>query len=112
VKVTVTPRVEAGTDKGGEDLWLDFEATGDGPLVVELQPGDPSWDEDEDENPGVFSCCTDHYEFEWSGSLLELLKLAEKAGVNDSSNWAWCGPVTKQPQRHWTYSHFVAGNAD
>jgi hypothetical protein len=87
VKVYVTPRVVAGTDRGGEDLFLDFEAHHDGdtppvdePVEVLLcvrddwegltEVRDLTGDEpDEAYLPGVrvyYRSC--YYDFEWEGT--------------------------------------------
>ena len=118
MKVTVTPQVVSGTNKGGEDLFLDFEAIGEpsDTFTVEPTSGDPSWncdgEGDEDDPTNVWSCCTEHYEFKWSGTLADLHKLAVEAGVTDSAEWEWCGKVGGPPERRFRHEHFVAGNAD
>jgi hypothetical protein len=95
VKVRVTPRVVAGTDRGGEDLFLDLEAHHDGdtppvdePVEVLLRTAD-DWEgltevrepaefeelvlsgelPDEKFHSGVrvyYRSC--HYDFEWEGT--------------------------------------------
>lgn len=123
MKVTVTPRVVSGTDRGGEDLFLDFAADefDTGPLQVELGDGDPSWDfaddydEDEDGNPtpeSTVSCCTGHYEFEWKGTFAQLVALVRETGVTSEQNWRWTGPASSPPVKVFRHEHFVAGNAD
>ena len=116
MKVTVKPKVVGGVRRGGEDLLLVFEATGepDGEFVVELVAGNPSWclDDDDDEQTGVWCCTTDNYEFEWRGTQADLHKLAQEAGVTSVQNWEWYGSVSEQPKKRFLFEHFVAGNAD
>jgi len=115
MRVTVTPKVVGGTDKGGEDLYLVFTATGEvsDDFVVEPLPGDPDWDcDDEDDPEAVWSCCTGHCEFEWSGTLKDLAEVAQAAGATRADSWEWYGPANQQPQKRFRYEHFVAGNAD
>jgi hypothetical protein len=116
--VTVTPKVEAGTDRGGEDLFLVFETVGDynDTFTVETRPGDPSWDcngnGNEDDPYALWSCYTEHYEFSWEGTLLDLHALAVKVGVTNGNDWEWYGPVNEPPKRRFQFEHFVAGNAE
>lgn len=121
MRVTVAAKTVAGTDRGGEDLYLVFEATecdGTAP-VVDLVDGDPSWfrdeeDEEEDEESPLsrWECRTDHYEFEWRGSLQDLADLAVELGVQDPEKWEWSGPASGPPQKRFRVLHFVDGNAD
>ena len=113
MKVTVTPKVVGGTNRGGEDLFLVFEATADGcdALTVEPRPGDPDWDCDDELDPeAVWSVRTGHYEFEWSGTLEDLAEVARQLIATGS--WEWYGSTSQQPQKHFRCEHFVAGNAD
>ena len=115
MKVTVEPKTVCGTDRGGEDLFLVFTASGEPSdhFTVEPVDGDPSWHcEGDDDDPGVLWCRTGHYEFKWEGTLEDLHQLAEDAGVTCPDEWEWCGPVTSPPQRRWCYEHFVGGNAE
>lgn len=118
MKITVEPKTVAGTNGGGEDLFLVFRAVGEpsDEFVVEPVSGDPSWDiegdGDEDDPDNVWSCCTDHYEFEWRGTLRDLHKLASEVGVTDRSRWVWSGSVGGTPQAKFVSEHLVAGNAD
>ena len=75
--------------------------------------GNPSWYlDDDDEQTGVWSCCTDHYEFEWNGTLADLRKLALEAGVTSLEHWEWHGSASEAPKKLFLFEHFVAGNAD
>ena len=118
MKITVKPRVVSGTGKGGEDLFLDFEATGapSDTFTVDPVDGDPSWDcegdGDEDDPANVWSCRTDAYEFQWKGTLADLHKLAIEAGVADVAEWEWSGNADLDAVQRFQYQHFVAGNAD
>lgn len=123
MKVTVTPRVVSGTDRGGENLFLVFAAEGEisDTFTVELGEGVPDWevgenyDEDEDGNPtpeSELSCCTGHYEFEWKGTLKQLAQLAVEAGCQNEANWQWCGPVSGPPVKRFRHEHYVCGNAE
>ena len=122
MKVTVTPRVVGGRTRGGEDLFLDFEATGEPSDTFTVEPvpgdptGDPSWDcegeGDEDDPTNIWSCDSPNYEFKWSGTLADLHKLAAEAGVTDLSEWEWCGKVVNSPERRFRHTYYVDGNAD
>ena len=114
MKVTVTPKTVGGTNRGGEDLFLVFEATGEisDSFTVEPLPGDPDWDCDDELDPeAVWSVCTAHYEFEWSGTLKDLAKIVA-GDVTSPRAWEWCGSTSQQPQKRFRCEHFVAGNAD
>jgi len=84
--VFVTPEVEAGTNRGGEDLRVLYEAVVDGDQVptslddfrVELSTDEDGWSftgehvKNHDSgvcagptSEGVYHVRTDHYEFEW-----------------------------------------------
>lgn len=116
--VTVKPRVVAGTDKGGEDLFLDFECTEkDGEFEVVFEDGaECSWefevDEDDEEKVVSARCTSGYYEFEWEGTPEDALALALAAGVDKDSNWEWFGSVSEEPKKRWCLEHFADGNAD
>ena len=120
MKVTVTPKVVGGTNRGGEDLFLVFEATGEvsDSFVVEPLPGDPDWDCDDELDPeAVWSVRTAHYGFEWSGTLKDLAAIVA-GDVTNPRSWEWWatyrerGSTSQQPQKRFRCEHFVAGNAD
>ena len=113
--VTVTPRVVHGTDRGGEDLFLDFAADGapdQEPVTVEFgQEGDLTFEEDEDDTSLVV-VTTENYEFEWRGTPEQLAQLAVGAGCQNEANWQWCGPVSGPPAKQFRHEHYVGGNAE
>ena len=117
MRVTVKPEVVAGTDKGGEDLFLVFEATGDvsDTFSVEPLPGDPDWgydgDGDEDDPKATWSVCSGYYEFKWSGTLEDLAEIARQAGVTCADSWEWDGSCLQEPGKRFHCRHFVGGNA-
>ena len=139
MKVTVTPRVVAGTDRGGEDLFLDFVAYHDGDTppveesVEEVQLGLEEWDGltevlDEETCDGGPEVCyrTCHYEFEWTGTGKGALQ-AEFQSYNEDNqgavrkvesvfrnpaNWHYCHKPGEPPRLKCCWEHYVDGNAE
>lgn len=113
-KVSCLPEVIAGTDKGGEDLFLAFTLSTDHkpdfnePLTV--VPG-VGWDKEPNEDDEVqseFSVETSAYNFKWAGSSLDLVKLVESAFKNEA-NWSRSFNGSKY---NFKWRYFVNGNAD
>ncbi len=125
VRATVEPKVVAGTERGGEDLFLLFTAYEDNKVegvLLELKDGDDlDWyyeeeneeESEEDEHKGkVYSCTTVQYEFTWEGTHQDLLELYKEQGGDDTTTWNWYGPVSEPPKKRFYLEHFVDGNAD
>lgn len=126
IKATVEPHVVAGTDRGGEDLYLLFSAHEDDTVegvLLELEDGDEVWNweyEDEeaeedcdDEHEGkVYFCTTSQYKFKWEGTHKDLLKLFVENGGTDTNCWSWYGPVSEPPKKRFILKFYVDGNAE
>ncbi len=115
-KLVVKPKVVVGEERGGEDLYLSFECTEDGTeFEVEPEDGDLYWELDQDDETGEtvgLSCKTEQYEFSWSGTLDDVLKIALDLGLGDKSTWDWCGKAPESPKLCWKCLFHVDGNAD
>jgi hypothetical protein len=130
LKVKVKPEVVAGTERGGEDLFLVFSCYSfdTEPLELEVEEGqacslsddaDSLDDEDYDEETGepdpekvTYTYCTDCYEIDWSGTLSDLRELAVKHGVHDESKWSWYGSCSEEPKKRFHVEFYVDGNAE
>lgn len=134
MKIYIEPRVEAGTDRGGENLYLDFSAHHDGdtppnePIEVVLSTRD-DWE-------GSTIACTEdgearirykspHYEFEWEGTgddaLGLILRSYEGRKVietqildyfKDPSSWQYCHKPGQSPKLVCELEYLIDGNAE
>ena len=113
-KVHCSPEVVAGTDKGGEDLfllftlYLDHQPDLTEPLTV--VPG-VGWDKEPNEDDKVqseFSVETSAYNFKWAGNAEDLVKLVQSAFKNEA-NWTRSFDGSKY---NFKWRYFVDGNAD
>lgn len=130
--VHVEPKVEAGLNRGGEDLHLVFtsEVEGDTPpteFVADLAVGDDLegcnldrldkeaearfLNDEDDGYDGPVRYWTRHYEHEWVGTPESALALAE-AKLRDPVNWRFCHRPGESPRLCFEYEHYVTGNAD
>ena len=125
MRLIVTPRVVAGTDRGGEDLFLDvvaevegntppsledIEVVGFNADLVHIEPiGDVL--EEDDLILGKVKVTSPHYEFEWSGDGNDILDLVRDEFQNPKS-WCFCHQHG-EPERLRFYSElYIDGNAD
>ena len=115
IKVLVSSVVVAGTDRGGEDLFIKFTAsTTERPTLnyglndIEIEVGD-----DIDEIDGVLSVCTEAYEFEWEGTRdaikERVLPFLNSDEYIDGDGWI---SNLKGTKFIFTLEDFVDGNAD
>ena len=112
IKATVKPYGVTGTHRGGEDLFLVFDAVeSDTVEGVSLKPENDllKWNRDE---AGNYWCKTNHCEHKWIGTLQDLLDLFVKVGGSDRTRWSWYGNVSQPPKKRFTYEYFVKGDAD
>ena len=140
VKVTVTPDVEAGLDKGGEDLNLVVVARHEGdtpPVDAEFEvavyvcDGDgynqqnEDFESDEEYADVRVHYCTHHYEFEWEGEgkdalALEVWDFSTKPSqrvtveqyLRNPANWKFDHKPGESPRLVCEVSAYVGGNAD
>lgn len=122
MKLTVYPKVVAGTDRGGEDLYLVFHAQATGPLNPEyLEVTDLEIDGGRHGGVGVEVLEFDEashrimkvrwwssYEFEWVGTPEDLKLLVGKYLKEET---LWSRPGLRGNLCVFRYEHFVDGNA-
>ncbi len=128
MKVQAKPFVELGTGRGGEDLYLNFEAFhyGEVPptfeeVVVELATDDSYQDVSvEQQESGKVRYCTGYYEIEWVGTGADFLKTRTTASGSPSVEeylrtpgaWKFCHAPGEQPKLVCKGSVYLDGNAD
>ncbi len=123
--LVVSPRLEQGVERGGEDLYLEIECVGEATefeqlgenteFVVEPENGDIDWELELDDETGEvvnFSCESYRHGFSWSGTKDDVRELALGLGLLDKSTWSWCGKALEPPKFRWKDLSFVDGNAD
>lgn len=130
--VHVEPHVEAGLDRGGEDLYLDFIAEvkgrkiptecdivlnvdddADGYNVERLdKEAEDEWARHEDQPyKGKVRYWTWHYEHQWVGDQEDARKLVY-AHFRMKVNWSFCHKPGEKPRLRFKYRHYVTGNAE
>jgi hypothetical protein len=115
--VTVSPLLVAGTDRGGEDLFLKFtcEVTGQPDFSQPqdsrggfMSPFAPLKDGIVEEDYEMQAGPTE-YEFMWEGKVADLREIL-KDEIRKESNWS--RPGFSSNVCKFEYKHFVDGNAD
>ena len=134
MKIYVEPRAEAGTDRGGEDLYLDFTAHYDGdtppsePIEVVLSTRD-DWEgsttiHTEDGEVRI-RYKSPHYEFDWEGTGDDALGLIVKSyegrkvivtqvldHFKKREYWQYCHKPGQSPRLVCKVECFIDGNAE
>lgn len=126
MKLIVTPRVVAGTDRGGEDLFLDIVAEVEGntpPSLEDIEVVGFNADADAHMEPvgevleedglilGSVEVNSGHYEFEWSGDGNDILDLVRDE-FKDPKSWCFCHQHGEPERLRFYVEYFVDGNAD
>lgn len=128
----VTAEVVAGTERGGEDLFLKLYAQVDGEELptefdVELSEvsgdgfsADADYGEDDPDldegDPGYgelqsVKYTSDHYEFSTQVVVSEVLE-KYKGKLLDPKNWFYCHQFGTAPKLRFTHREYVGGNAE
>lgn len=129
----VKPTVEAGLNRGGEDLSLSFACEVEGetvPTEFDTQLATDAEDDLDGVNVGLLDdeeaervaetggpyrgrlkYTTHHYEVEWEGTAVDAFLLMVDH-LKDNQNWRFCHRPGESPKLRFTYQHYVGGNAD
>jgi hypothetical protein len=119
MRIEVSTDVVAGTDQGGEDLYLTFRITQDkkpdfdDSLIFIANPCG-NWDQPMERDKEIpedqeISCSSSSiYDFKWKGKIADLREII-KDEIKNEENWSrsFDGKTYK-----FEYDHFVRGNAD